>query len=115
MNIRFKKASLAVAAALALGMPLMHGCAASSSDPRVVAAVEDKPFYDWFNKLTSQVETDPKYKRIPIDTEAQQNEFLVWLHDAYRHRISKQEFASRVNAQYPNHDYETSFIVSRLP
>ncbi|MBV7483874.1 hypothetical protein [Bordetella sp. BOR01] len=114
MNTRFRKASLAALTALVLALPLVQGCA-SSQDPRVEAAVADEPFYDWFNKLVSQIEADPKYKRIPIDTKPESNEFLVLLHDTYRHKITKQEFVQRVNTQYPGHDYETSFIVSRLP
>ncbi|HEI8868177.1 hypothetical protein [Serratia sp. AKBS12] len=93
---------------------LLQGCV-SQEDPRVVAAVEDKPFSIWFDKLVRQTEQDPIYKRIPIDTTAQSKEFLLLLHDTYRHRITKQAFSQRVNTQYPNHQYETAFIVARLP
>jgi len=114
MSLRFKKAGLAVLTALVLGGPLLQGCA-STADPRLSAAVDDKPFYAWFNNLTSQVQADSKYKRIPLDTPEQSSEFMGWLHDAYRHRITKQEFAERVRNRYPNHEYETSFIMSRMP
>lgn len=116
MNTRFKKISSAVAIAFALSLPSIQAYAASSHvDANAAAAEADKPFVDWSNKLTSQIKADSKYKRIPLDTTAQQNEFVVWMHNAYRHRITKQEFASWVNSHYLNHRYETAFIVARLP
>ncbi|MGH8842835.1 MAG: hypothetical protein ACREX1_09135, partial [Advenella sp.] len=81
MNIRFKKISSAIAIGLALSVPLIQGCASTSNDPRAIAAVEDKPFNAWFDNLVNQIQADPKYNRIPIDTKVQQNEFLVWLHE----------------------------------
>lgn len=114
MNSPLKKLSSAVLLGFALSVPFIQGCT-TAQDPGVSAAVEDKQFYSWFNNLTDQIKADPKYKRIPIDTKAQSNEFLVWLHDAYRKKITKHEFTQRVNSTYPNHEYETSFIVSRLP
>ena len=116
MMTRFSRASAAVVTAFALTIPLLQGCATSSQDdPRVVAAGMDKPFNNWLDTLVTQIKADPKYKRLPLDTEAQQQEFTVWLHNAYHHRVTKEEFSAWVNGQYPNHQYEVSFIVSRLP
>lgn len=116
MMTRFGRASATVVTAFALTIPLLQGCATSSpSDPRVVAAETDKPFNSWLNTLLTQVKADPKYRRLPLDTEAQEEEFMVWLHNAYHHRVTKEEFSAWVNSQYPNHQYEVSFIVSRLP
>lgn len=114
MSNRYTRLSRAFLMAAILGLPLAQGCATNQA-PRIAAAVEDKPFQDWLDQLISQIKGSPHYKRIPIDTAEQQNEFLVLLHDAYRHRISKQDFAQRVNNQYPDHQSETSLIVSRLP
>ncbi len=116
MSTRFKKAGLVLAAALAFSLPLMQGCASSQQeDPRVAAAEVDKPFRDWMDRLLDQVEANPDYRRIPLDTKAQQDQFLVWMHDAYRHRITRQEFASRVSSEYPDHRNEAAFIASKLP
>ncbi|HYG46247.1 MAG TPA: hypothetical protein VEA17_25240 [Bordetella sp.] len=116
MVIRFSRVSAAVLTTFALAMPLLQGCATSSqNDPRVVAAGMDKPFNDWLDTLVSQIKADPKYKRLPLDTTAQQEEFTVWLHNAYHHRITKQEFASWMDGQYPGHQYEVAFIIARLP
>jgi len=115
MNIRFRKISSAIAIGLALSVPLIQGCASTSNDPRATAAVEDKQFNAWFDNLVNQIKADPKYKRIPIETKAKQNEFLVWLHDAYRKKTSKQELTKKINSAYPGHAYEASFIASKLP
>jgi hypothetical protein len=55
------------------------------------------------------------YNRIPLDTSERTNEFMQWLHDAYRQKISKPEFVQRVESHYPGHRYETNFIAQRLP
>ena len=116
MHTRLKKAGLVLVTAVALSLPLVQGCAsAQSQNPQVVAAEADKPFMDWLEKLMQQVQANPNYRRMPIDTQVQKDQFIVWLHDAYRHRISKQEFARRVNAAYPGHQNESAFIVSKLP
>lgn len=116
MITRLSRVSAAVVTTFALAMPLLQGCATGSQeDPRVVAAGMDKPFNAWTDTLISQIKADPKYKRIPLDTTAQQEEFTVWLHNAYHHRVTRQEFASWANSQYPGHQYEVAFIISRLP
>ncbi|MDH1321653.1 hypothetical protein N5C39_25320 [Enterobacter bugandensis] len=113
MKRAYKRHSMIALAIFLFSILMLQGCV--YQDPRVDAAVEDKPFYSWFNKLVSQIEKDPIYKRIPIDTTTQSNEFLVLLHDTYRHRVTKEEFSQRINTQYPDHQYETAFIVARLP
>lgn len=114
MNMTAKRCSRAILMACFLALPAMQGCA-TDSNPRVVAAVEDEPFYAWFNSLLDQVKANPSYKRIPIDTKADEEQFLIWLHDTYRHRMTKQEFAELVNGRYPNHRNEVAFIVSKFP
>lgn len=114
MTMSVRNVGRAVLLACVLAMPVIQGCAANT-DPRVVAALEDKPFSAWFDSLVEQIKADPNYKRMPVDTEAEANQFMVELHDAYRHRISKKDFAALQNSRYPNHQNEVSFIVSRLP
>lgn len=99
---------------LALSLPLMQGCA-REENAAVMTAVEDKAFNDWSNNVIKQIEADPKYKRIPIDTTEESADFIVLMHDAFRKKISHKMFFQRVNARYPDHQYEISFIVSRLP
>ncbi len=115
MKMKVGNFGRAVLLACVLAVPAIQGCATNTDDPRVVAAVEDKPFSAWFDSLVDQIKADPNYKRMPIDTEAEANQFMVELHDAYRHRISKKDFAALLNSRYPNHQNEVSFLVSRLP
>jgi hypothetical protein len=102
-----------VFAAVSVSASLVQGCA--SPDPRMQAAVTDQPFHTWLLGLTDQIKADPDYKRIPLDTSDQTSEFTQWLHDAYRHKITKTQFAQLVQSRYPGHQYETDFIIKRLP
>jgi hypothetical protein len=112
---RTKSLLCILVAVSSLGAALaIQGCA-SSVDPRMQAAVDDKSFDAWFTGLVDQIKADPQYKRIPLDTSEQRNEFMQWLHDAYRRKISKPEFVQRVDSRYPGHQHETTFIVQRLP
>lgn len=99
---------------IALSFPLVQGCS-NTNEPQVISALDDKPFNDWLNKLLSQIKLDHNYKRIPIDTTEKSDDFLILLHDTYRHKITKKEFSQRMISQYPGHDYEISLITSRLP
>jgi len=100
-------------AAMSLGTAMVEGC--STPDPRMQAAVNDQPFHTWFLGLTDQIKADSHYRRIPLDTPDETGEFMQWLHDTYRHRITKVQFADLVQTHYPGHQYETDFIVRRLP
>lgn len=102
-----------VCAAISMSAGLVQGCA--SPDSRMQAAVDDQPFHTWFLGLVDQIKADPRYNRIPLDTSDRTGEFMQWLHDAYRHKITKAQFAQLVQARYPGHQYETDFIVKRLP
>ena len=115
MNKCFKKISSAIVIGFAISVPFIQGCATQSDESRVMAAVEDKQFSAWFDNLTSQIKANPTYKRIPVETQAQQNEFLGWLHAAYRKQITKNELTHRINSKYPNHESEAAFIASKLP
>ncbi|RBL86647.1 hypothetical protein DDE05_08950 [Streptomyces cavourensis] len=114
MKHRYAKICRAFLVSAVLALPVVQGCA-TEQNPRVDAAVDDQPFQAWLNGLVSQIDANPRYKRLPLDTTDSREAFLVLLHDTYHHRVSKEEFSQRVNSQFPSHQYETSFIVSRLP
>lgn len=116
MNWSTTRFRSAVLLAVALTLPLIAGCATShTEDPRVVAAEMDEGFNAWLQRLMGQVQADPTYKRIPLDTKSQRDEFIVWLHSAYHKKVTKQELANWINGKYPNHQHETAFILSKLP
>lgn len=114
MKYRYANICRAFLVSAVLVLPVVQGCA-TERNPRIAAAVDDQPFQAWLNGLVSQIEANPQYKRLPLDTTESRETFLVLLHDTYHHRVSKEEFSRRVNSQYPGHQYETSFLVSRLP
>jgi|SRR5690606_819274 len=114
MNLRFQQLSSKLLIALVLSVPLIQGCTATQED-HFVAAEQDKQFISWLDSLLNQIKNNPKYDRLPINTKNQEKQFYTWLNDAYHKRISKHDFMRNVNSTYPNHEYETAFIVSRLP
>ncbi|WP_175170269.1 hypothetical protein [Achromobacter kerstersii] len=116
MNLRLRRTCITLAASVALSMTLLQGCAADSrKEQKFVAMEQDKSFVAWRDRLISDIKADPTYKRVPLDSEAQTDEFLLWLYDAYHHRVSKQEFSSWMNGQYPGHQHEVAFITAKIP
>lgn len=97
----------AVAFALSL---LMAACVSPLHD-----VASDKPFVDWYMNMATQAKADPDYHRIPLDTDAQAQEFVNWLHAVYRGQMSRDQFLQTVRARYPGHDNEANFILSRMP
>ncbi len=79
-----------------------------------VSVTSDQAFLDWFSGLGKAIEGNKKYKRIPLDTDAQANEFVVKLHNLYRGKIKDVDFFVWVDMTYPGHDYEQIFIVDYL-
>ena len=65
------------------------------------SAMADKPFVDWYATLARQINADPSYRRIPLDTTDQAQEFVGWMHQAYRGEMSHEQFAQTVHARYP--------------
>ena len=114
MNFPLKKLSIKGILLLTLTLPFLQSCAHAQSSA-AMTALDDKPFNDWTNSLMKQIKADPQYKRLPLDNSYQTDEFIVLLHDAYRKKISKNEFSKQISTQYPGHQYEATFIVSRLP
>lgn len=95
---------------------VMFGCT-SGSGPRVSAAeaARDQEFLAWYRDLTKEMKADPQYRQLPIDSDAEAEEFSARLHQAYRHEVSLADFTRWLDYNYPGHSYEVSFITSRLP
>lgn len=79
------------------------------------AVQQDGAFNTWLKALLAEVQADPEYRRLPLDSDAQTEEFEVKLHETYRGVMSKAEFARWVDAKYPGHAYEVGVITSALP
>lgn len=125
MNIRINMMSGRILLAVVMSVPFIQGCTTATDQAvnqmsttqqvKLIEAGEDKQFNEWFNQLLAQIKVDPTYKRMPVDTKKQELDLYVWLHEAYSKKITKQELTQRLNTAYPNHTYEVSFIVSRVP
>ena len=79
------------------------------------AANHQQGFNEWIIAVSKEAAADPQYKRIPLDTDAQVKNFTALAEQLYARSISPDDFRQAVSAQYPGHEYEIAFIVSRLP
>lgn len=102
-----------------LGLPAAGVAAAAqpaAATPEHIRATQDQAFLQWLeDDLFKRVKNNPDYRRIPLDTEASQNEFTVWLHALYRQRVTPDQFRQTVSSKYPGHDHEIDFIIAALP
>ncbi len=99
-------------AAAIVAATVLAGC---SNDSTVDAAANDREFMAWYAGVGDEIQADPNYHRMPIDTSEQEFEFGAKLHQAYRGVISHADFAQWANMTYPGHAYEVDFITGRLP
>lgn len=66
----------------------------------------DKGFMACYTSLADMVKADKRYKRIPLDTEAQANAFVTQLHKLYTGQSTDVGFYAWMSMNYPGHDYE---------
>jgi hypothetical protein len=93
--------------------PLLPSCGMGKS--QVETAAEDDQFMAWLQGVSKAAKTDPKYKELSIKTPAQIEAFMIRTHEAYRKKISIEEYSRWLNASYPGRAYEVDFITQRLP
>ncbi len=73
--------------AVALLLPSTANAAELSAD-----IMSDNAFLTCYASLGDMVKADKRYKRIPLDTEAQANAFTTQLHKLYRGQINDVAF-----------------------
>lgn len=103
----------ALAALLAAGAAPAVQAESIATEYRAVQ--QDSAFTGWLKTLLAKVQADPEYRRLPLDSDAQTEEFEVKLHETYRGVLSKAEFARWADAKYPGHAYEVGVITGALP
>ncbi len=74
---------------------------------------KDSEYKTWVNKLINS--RSKNYKRIPIDTEQQQNKFQELLYNAYKKRISKKTFIYEMKKDYPKYNKSIKWVAKQLP
>ena len=79
------------------------------------AANHQQGFNEWITAVSKEAGADPRYKRIPLDTDAQVKSFMALAERLYVRSMSPEDFRQAVSAEYPGHEYEIGFIISRLP
>ncbi len=100
---------------------LMSGCSmldqniklkeaiADSHDPKVVKAYENK-----ITKVLKELQNDPSYVRIPINTKVESDWFITQLFLYYDNKISKEEFLNRGEKKYPGYRKSFAYIADRI-
>ena len=94
-------------------VPVLPGCGVRR--PEVQAAADDQQFMAWLQGVSNEAKADPKYRQLSINTPEQIESFMLRTHAAYRRKMSVDDYAKWLNASYPGHAYEVTFITERLP
>jgi len=95
------------------GLTLLPAC--GMRKPEVQRAAEDDQFMSWLQGVSTAAKADPTYRQLSIKTPAQIEAFMVHTHDAYRKKISAEQYSRWLSASYPGRAYEVDFITQRLP
>ncbi|NVO55757.1 hypothetical protein HW561_08140 [Rhodobacteraceae bacterium B1Z28] len=100
MSFKFTRKPLIVAA-LALTTALA-ACAAPHP------AYEDAGYLNVLDQGNREIAANPNYVRLPIDTDAQTDQFIDLSYSLYNGEITKQQFTSQLQAAYPDPKYKGS-------
>lgn len=111
-DMRMTAAAILAAALMAgPGVPAVAETLAAAAQ----AAQQDAAFQSWLKGLLGRIQADPKYRRLPLDTEAQTAAFEAKLHEAYRGIVAPADFVAWADRTYPGHAYELGVISGALP
>ncbi len=87
---------------------VMQGCA-------VHPAFEDDGYLRWSDSVIEKIKRNPSYKRIPIDTDEQADQFITLEYKAYKKEITKQKFIEELLKIYPNSKESIEWNANQLP
>jgi len=76
---------------------------------------DDRAFMGWLTNLEAQLAADPTAKAMAVQRGPQTDEYRRRLHDAYRHKTTRDQLTEWLVARYPGNRYEVNYIVERLP
>jgi hypothetical protein len=96
---------------------LLSGCTtlklnqavADAHDPKVVQAYEKT-----LNDVIKEVQNDPSYKRIPLDSKAEVDWFITQAFLYWDKKISRDEFVKRGVTKYPGYKESFEYLADRI-
>lgn len=73
-----------------------------------------KDFKDKIAEVAKIAQEDPKYNRIPLDTEKDTKSFLEIALEYWAGDIDRNTFISEGDKRFPGHDYEFNIVADHL-
>ena len=85
----------------------------TSSDVKQTS--DERAFNNWVLSVIDEAKADSSYKKIPLNSKADQRWFMEIMFDAWSSKISKSEFIEKGLEKFPNSKKTFQFVVDRLP
>lgn len=76
---------------------------------------EVKAFNKWAISVIDDAKADSSYKRIPLDSRADQRWFMETMFKAWEKKITKEEFIKIGVEKFPDNRESFQFVADRLP
>jgi len=76
---------------------------------------EVKAFNNWAISVIDDAKADSSYKKIPLDSRADQRWFMETMFKAWNKEITKEEFIKIGVEKFPNNKGSFQFVADRLP
>ena len=87
----------------------LNQAVADAHDPKVVAAYEKT-----LNNVVKEIQNDPTYKRIPLDSKAESDWFITQAFLYWDKKISREEFVKRGVVKYPEYKESFEYLADRI-
>ena len=75
----------------------------------------ERAFDSWAISVIDDAKADSTYKRIPLDSRADQRWFMETMFKAWEKKITKEEFIKIGIEKYPENRESFEFVANRLP
>ena len=85
----------------------------TSSD--VKHTTEETEFNNWALSVIDAAKADSSYKKIPLDSRADQRWFMEIMFNAWSNKISKSEFIEKGIEKFPDSKKSFEFVAERFP
>ena len=100
-----------IALAIALTVTILYIDATTD----VEESDEAKAFNSWAISVIDEAKADSTYKRIPLDSRADQRWFMETMFKAWEKKITKEDFIKIGAEKFPNNKESFEFVANRLP